>query len=213
MQGKAEGELRKLWSGSLFKKSTADPRMKARALHLLARIKGKEKKYVEEALKNENEDIRVTGLRIARSLKMDAIPYVKKLVKDPSPQVRRECAIALRHNPSPEAPKLWATLAQQHDGHDRWYLEALGIGADKQWDAYFDTWLAQAGNNTDSPAARDIAWRARTPKALPLLAKWIKNPQTPEKERARYFRSLDFITGPEKDALLVELVTSAPVQK
>ena len=26
--------------------------------------------------------------------------------------------------------RLWAELAAQYDGHDRWYLEALGIGAD-----------------------------------------------------------------------------------
>src|SRR6185369_3978081 len=127
MQTKAEKELKKLWKGN-------DPRMRARALQLLARIKGSEKKYVQEALKDSNPDLRITGLRIVRSLKLDVIPYVKMLVNDPSPQVRRECAIALRHNHATEAPSLWAALANQHDGQDRWYLEALGIGADQQED-------------------------------------------------------------------------------
>ncbi|MCI0535472.1 MAG: dehydrogenase, partial [Verrucomicrobiales bacterium] len=122
MQGKAQRSLQKLWRDS-------DPRMRARALHLLARVKGNEKKYVQQALKDADDDIRMTGLRIARERKMDLIPYLKQLAGDPSPQVRRECALALWHNQSSEAPQIWTTLAQQHDGKDRWYLEALGIGA------------------------------------------------------------------------------------
>src|ERR1043166_9258953 len=126
MQGKAQGELEKLWN------QQSDPRMRARALQLLARIKGGERTYVKTALKDKDSDIRITGLRIARELKMDVIPYVKQLANDTSAQVRRECAIALRHSESADAPKVWAKLAAQHDGKDRWYLEALGIGADKQ---------------------------------------------------------------------------------
>jgi hypothetical protein len=203
MQTGAEKELLKLWSG-------ADQRLRARALHLLARIKGSEKKYIEQALKDDNSDIRITGLRIARELKLDVIPYVKLLVKDSSPQVRRDCAIALRHSASPESPKLWAQLAQQHDGKDRWYLEALGIGADKQWEKYFDAWLSAAGDKWNTPAGRDIIWRSRSKRAPALLVKVINDKNTPANERDRYFRSLDFITGPEKEAALVELLSAAP---
>ena len=183
--------------------------MRARSLHLLARIKGSEKKYVEQALKDSDADIRITGLRIARELKMDVIPYLKKLAKDPSAQVRRECALALWHNESTEAPQIWTTLAQQHDGKDRWYLEALGIGADKQWDKFMEAWLAKAGGNINTPAARDIIWRSRSKQTPALLVKIISDKNTPVSERDHYFRSLDFIVGPEKEAALVELLTSA----
>ncbi|GIT77958.1 MAG: hypothetical protein Ct9H300mP32_3400 [Verrucomicrobiota bacterium] len=81
-------------------------------LHLLARIKGLEKKYIGAALKDANPDIRITGLRIARERGFDVIPLVKQLVSDKDPAVRRECAIALRHNDSPATPALWAKLAQ-----------------------------------------------------------------------------------------------------
>jgi hypothetical protein len=203
MQGGAEKDLVKLWKGK-------EPRMRARALHLLARIPGSEKKYVEQALKDGNSDIRITGLRIARALNMNVVPYVKMLVKDPSPQVRRECAIALRHNPASEAPKLWAQLAQQHDGKDRWYLEALGIGADQQWDRYFDAWLTAAGNQWDSPAGREIVWRSRSKKTPGLLVKIVTGKSVIETERARYLHSLDFIPkSPEKDAALAELAAGA----
>jgi len=202
MQGKAEKELLKLWNGS-------DARMRARALQLLARTKGSEKKYVEAALADKDSDIRITGLRIARSLKMDLIPYVKQLAKDPSAQVRRECLIALRHNQSPDATKLWVTLAAQHDGKDRWYLEALGIAMDQQENKFFDAWLAQVGDQWNTPAGRDVVWRSRANKAPALLAKIITDKSTSAKEKDHFMRSLDFIKGPEKDAALVEISTAA----
>src|SRR6185503_3072972 len=201
MQGKAESDLSNLWKSS-------DARMRARAVHLLARIKGSEKKYVEQAVNDGDPDLRITGLRIARELKLDVVPYVKKLARDTSAQVRRESAIALRHNPSPEAPRLWAQLAAQHDGKDRWYLEALGIGADNQWDKFFDAWLAEAGDKWNTPSGRDIVWRSRSRKSPALLVKLINDKSVSAKERDHYFRSLDFITGPEKDAAVAELAVS-----
>jgi putative membrane-bound dehydrogenase-like protein len=201
MQGGAEKELLKLWKGN-------EPRMRARALQLLARINGNGKRYVDEALKDGNPDIRITGLRIARALKLDLIPCVKALAQDGSAQVRRECAIALRHNTSPEAPGLWARLAMQHDGQDRWYLEALGIGADRQWDPFLTAWQAAVGDKWNTPAGRNIIWRSRSKKTPALLVKIITSGNLSAQERDHYFRSLDFITGPEKDAALVELVTA-----
>jgi putative membrane-bound dehydrogenase-like protein len=199
---RAEKSLVKLWEKG------SSPQMRARALQLLARIPSREKHYVNLALKDGNPDLRITALRIAREIKLDVIPMVSALAHDNSAQVRRECAIALRHQNSPEAPKLWAELARQHDGKDRWYLEALGIGADRQWDTFFDAWLATVGDQWDSPAGRDIIWRSRSKKTPALLVKIIGDKNLTAKDREHYFRSLDFISGPEKDAALVELLTA-----
>ncbi len=181
--------------------------MRARALHLLTRIHGRERKYIDTAIKDADSDIRITGVRITRELKLDVIPVVKALAHDSSAQVRRECALALRHNTSPEAPKLWAQLAAQYDGKDRWYLEALGIGADRQWDSFLEAWLAEAGPQTDTPAGRSIIWRSRSKKTPALLARIIKDKSLSAAERDHYFRALDFVSGPEKDAALIELLT------
>ena len=202
MKGRAERNLARVW------KKATNPRMRARALQLLARIPGREEHYIQAAVHDPNPDLRITGLRIARELKLNVISTVNALVQDSSPQVRRECAIALRHQASPEAASLWAKLAMQHDGHDRWYLEALGIGADRQWDRYFDAWLALVGDQWNSPAGRDIIWRSRSKKTPALLVKIISDKTLGAHDREHYFRSLDFITGPEKEAALVQLLTA-----
>jgi putative membrane-bound dehydrogenase-like protein len=198
----AERSLLRLW------KKNNDPHMRARALQLLARIPGHEPQYVSAAVSDPNPDLRITGLRIARQLKMDVIPIIRTLSHDPSPQVRRECAIALRHLNSPDAPKLWAELALQHDGRDRWYLEALGIGADRRWDECLDAWLAAVGDKWDTPAGRDIIWRSRSKKTPELLVKIISDKSLSTQDREHYFRSFDFINGPEKQAALIELLTA-----
>lgn len=198
----AESALKSLWNGT-------QPRFRARALYLLARIPGKDASYVAAALGDADADIRITGLRIARERGLNLIPRVTQLVDDPSPQVRRECAIALRHLKSPEAPTLWTRLAQQHDGRDRWYLEALGIGADGQWDAFLAAYLQATPNAARTAAGRDVIWRSRSKATSPLLAQIIKDPATPEADKPRYFRAFDFQSGPEKDAALVELLTAA----
>ena len=121
--------------------------------------------------------------------------------------MRRECALALRHNESPEAPKLWVNLAQKHDGKDRWYLEALGIGADKQENKFFEAWLAAVGDKWNTPAGRDIIWRSRSNKAPDLLVKIITDKNTDAAQKDHYMRALDFIKGPEKDAALLQIAT------
>lgn len=202
MGGKAESALLKAWKSE-------NPRLRARAIHLLARIPGKEQKYVGIGLKDANSDIRITSLRIARELKQDVIPLVKALAYDPSSQVRRECALALRKHASAEAPSLWVTLAKQHSPSDRWYLEALGIGAQGQEEACFNAWLKAVGDQWNSPVGRDIVWRSRATKAPALLVKLIGDKSATQAEKNRYLRALDFIKGPEKDAALLDLVTAA----
>jgi hypothetical protein len=64
-------------------------------------------------IKNDNPDLRITGLRAARELNADVIGVSKAIVNDPDAQVRRECAIALHHSKSDEAPALWLHL--QHN--------------------------------------------------------------------------------------------------
>lgn len=199
MDKKAEKALVKLY------KSSDNPRMQARALWLLSKLE-KGTKYIETALKSDNPDLRITALRAARANKADIIPYVKQLVNDPEPQVRRECSIALRRSMSPEAPELWAQLARQYDGKDRWYLEALGIGADGNWDTYYAAWAKQTDPLANA-SGRDIVWRARTKESVPMLAKLAGDPTVDLSQRLRYFRAFDFNPGAtEKSTALLAIL-------
>ena len=192
-------ELEKLWQ------SGQNPRMRARAFWVLAKMPNGTK-YVDAAVKAADPNLRMAGLRAARELKHNVVGYVAQLVNDPDPQVRRECALALRHNPAPEAADLWATLAARHDGRDRWYLEALGIGADRQWDRFFAAYLKKNSNPAQTPAGRDIVWRARTDEAVPFLASLATEPGVALNDRLRYFRAMDFNAGPAKSKALLAMM-------
>jgi putative membrane-bound dehydrogenase-like protein len=191
---------------SLFQ-NHENPRMRARALWLLTKIPHVGPKYIDMALQDPLAEIRIVGLRAARQLKLDLVPYLEKSVNDADVQVRRESAVALHHLKTPEAAGLWAQLAEKHDGNDRWYLEALGIGAADQWDRYFSAWLDNIGNKPLSDAQKDIVWRARTSQAIPLLASLASDPDEALNQRLRYFRAFDFNpNGTEKSAALVNML-------
>ena len=196
----AESALRKLFAES------DDQRLRARALWLLGKIESRGSQYVAEAIKDANPDIRITGLRIARQLKLDIIPLAKTLASDSSAQVRREVAVAIRHNRSSEVARIWADLALQHDGKDRWYLEALGSSADGQWDAFLAAWLDKVGDKVNSDAARDILWRSRGTDSPRHLAAVIQSLAKEDQEVSpRYLRAFDFQKSPGTQDALVQL--------
>jgi putative membrane-bound dehydrogenase-like protein len=210
MGNNAVAELEKCW------KTNEDPRMRARAFWVLVKMKNTNPQaYIQQAISSENPDFKIMGIRAAQELNADLLSVVKSLVNDKDLQVRRECAVVLRHNTAPEAAELWATLAAQHDGKDRWYLEALGIGADKQWDRYFAAYLNTTKNPLLTEGSRDIIWRARTDMSLPYLSTLAADSKEPLKSRLRYFRAFDFNESDAKSTALINIIkqnTSNDVQ-
>ncbi|WP_416867850.1 MAG: PVC-type heme-binding CxxCH protein [Imperialibacter sp.] len=199
MGSEAEAALKGLLNSS-------NPRMKARALWLLARIDGKTDEYIQLATSDPDENIRLTGLKIARSLQVKNLDdYLAKAASDKSPQVRREVAIAVRYLDSPKAVDIWTDLALQYNGKDRWYLEALGIGADPRGEEFFKNWIEKGG--LEKPGANDIVWRSRAKSALPMLAKLATNGEGSMHDNLRYFRAFDFHKDPSKDNLLASMLT------
>jgi putative membrane-bound dehydrogenase-like protein len=197
---------------NLYDKSPT-PTTKARALWLLSRLKnGKE--YIGKALKDTNPDIRLTAVRALRQIDKNNITLLIKTPKvgiyDTDPQVRRECAISLRKNKSKDAPAAWATLATQHNGHDRWYIEALGIGAEGQWDSYLAALLKINPQILNTVYGKDIVWRSRSGLSIPFLATLASDNSADLNDRLRYFRAFDFNPAalPKSDALLAILKNS-----
>ena len=208
MGAEAEPALLELW------KSPA-PRVRARALGLLARIPGKQTEHLRAGLNDPDEDVRIAAVRLCTTLErsslLDTSPLdedralVGKLLRD-TPQVRRQIALSL--SGAKDIAELWAALAMQHDGRDRWYLEALGIGSRGNEDACFDAWLAAIGDGWDTPAGRDIIWRMRSQKAPEFLARLITGDSVPDAEKLRFARSFDFLPeSPRKTAALAKLAS------
>jgi len=202
MGEEAVPELENLW------KSSPNPRMRARAFWVLVKMPGKEKEWIQQAIKENDPDLRVMGLRAATQANENVTAVVSQLVNDPDKQVLRECAIALHHVTGPEAAGLWSDLAMKHDGNDRWYLEALGIGADNQWDKYLAAYFIKVKDPLQTNASRDIVWRARTDLAVPYIARIAAQQNVAIKERLRYFRAFDFNTGPAKSKLLLNMIVN-----
>ncbi|MEK6782862.1 MAG: PVC-type heme-binding CxxCH protein [Bacteroidota bacterium] len=203
MGEKAESALTQLWKSD-------NQLQRAQALWLLAKLP-KGETYLNEGLSDANSNIVIAALRNSRASGKDIIPVVEKLVSHSSPQVRREAILALRGNNSPKAAELWADLALQHDGKDRWYLEALGIGAIGNEELYFAAWKKKAGNNWNTHSGHDIIWRSRSKEAMPLLAEMIKS--SDEVGMLWSFRAFDFHKDPSKQAVLSKLVTQTQGEK
>ena len=181
-------------------------RFRARALWLLSKIPSRGYEYIKDALKDKDENIRITAIRAAMEIHADTLTVVRAVMQDSSAAVRREALISLRHNTSPEAPGLWAGFALQYDGKDRWFLEALGIAADRQWESFFSAWMQRVHDNWNTPAGRDIVWRSRSESALPLLAKIVSDPAADPGTTLKFFRAFDFHREPAKQAVLLSLL-------
>ena len=202
MGGTANAVLEKAWS-------SGDSRRRAQAFWLL--IRGdKRDGYIQQALGDQDRNIRIMAIRALRMTGGFNTTIAARLAQDPSPQVRREVAIGLRGMDTPEAAQIWTELASGYD-KDRWYLEALGIGADLTWDRYFEVWLKKVGDQWNNEVNRDIVWRSRAKAAMPLLAELIK--ESGEEEMLRYYRAFDFHRDASKQNVLASLITQTQGQK
>jgi putative membrane-bound dehydrogenase-like protein len=200
---KAEPALLKLYESKI-------PHERARALWLLGRIEGKGKVYVGKALMEKHSNIQVVGARLGRQLKLDFSD-----IKPNGTNGRllnyafaREMSIALRHSKSPNAPEAWADLASLHhlNPGDRWYLEALGISADGNWERFLEPYLTLVAPELDPKGYRNIIWRSRATKTPEQLAKIITDKDTPSGDLPRMFRAFDFQKDSDiKNEALVKL--------
>ena len=178
-----------------------DSRMKARAFWLLSKLpNGNE--YIQKAAADSDENIRVAAVRASRINGMKDAGFLLQLAADPSAQIRREVAVAIRYE---DQPAVWQKLAESYKSGDRWYLEALGIAAEYRWDSYLPAYLEKAGANWNtSPEAKDLVWRSRSAKTPELLEQMILAENSPAD--LRYYRALDFQNADLKNQTLKTLL-------
>ncbi|MEM6471838.1 MAG: PVC-type heme-binding CxxCH protein, partial [Planctomycetota bacterium] len=185
-----------------------NPRMAARALWLLGKIEGESNPTVERAMRHPDPDVRIMAIRLAKQHTKQPSQWLTDAVDDESPAVRRELAVALRFDESETMPVVWARLAAKHDGQDRWYLEALGIGSDLRAAECLDAYMKLVDGQWDTPGGRDIVWRVRAPKAADAIVSLLADPKLSAKATERYFRSLEFHSAEVRNVALMKLIPS-----
>lgn len=188
-----------------------DPRRKARALWLLAQLEGRTAHYISLAAADDNPNIRILAVRLARQHQTQLEETIRQLTADKSPAVRRACVIALCNLPPSERPSLWVPLARSLPEGDRWYLEALGIAAHGLWDECGVALLAaHEADPLPRPIADAILWRSRAQVTPDLITARIlelcEDGMTQAKDLARWFRALDFQTASATHNSLAELL-------
>jgi putative membrane-bound dehydrogenase-like protein len=189
-----------------------DPILRARALWILGGLPDAGAAAVAEALHDPDPRFRMLGLRVARRHAMDVLALAQPLLHDPSAQVRREIALLLRDtNPARmippylsglqvTPPDTWLdsmmTLIGQYDGHDRWYLEALGIAARGREDAIYARLHAMPGAATNWATAQ-VVWELRPKAAIPDLVATIHDASAPDGVRTAAVDTLGSMEWPE----------------
>ena len=192
------------------------PWLAARAMWVLSAM-NLDRPVVEQILlqaaSDESESIRALVVRIA-SQHADS-SFARKIwdsvnLADPSSHVRAELAISLSHRTTgfmdpAERAKKWSAIAETFQSGDRWLLEALGIGAEGNWDRCLEALGKRPGLN--QAAWREIVWRSRADATPGLLVELLRLPDTTAKVALRYFRSMDFLDAEQVGSSVRELLS------
>jgi hypothetical protein len=150
---------------------------------------------VEPLLESADPQQRVLVYRALRRAGRDALSLAAKLVRDPSPAVRREIALSLRDVPEAQSVPLLVALAEQFDGKDRAYLEALGLGCEGKESAVFAAAAKLFGPapRAWTPQAEWIAWRLHPVQAVQALKARATDAGLNLEQRHRMLTALAFV--------------------
>jgi len=203
---KAQGDKALPVLQSIYKAN--DPMLKARALWLLGGIPGEGEAAVRSALEDIDSNFRTLAWRVLRRYGADLSEPLKIMAKDPSPQVRREVAVALEQLPAERAVEALAALCRKYDGKDRWMLEALGIGARGKENALYARLLDNFTVKWSSRFAQ-LLWELRPSDALPKLIALLKDDSLSLAERGEVLDALSAQAKPEAASAVVEFFLAA----
>lgn len=182
-----------------------------RALFLLAQLGGKGAALVRAELGASDDTRRLVAFRALRAAGIDVLANAARLAKDPSAAVRREVALALRAFPASEALPILAEVARRHDGKDRAYLEAIGLGATGRESELWSILAKEAGSQPAawSPAFADLTWRLHPPQSVPGVLARIRSGQLDAEGVRRALTGLAFTRSASAALAMVELASDA----
>jgi putative membrane-bound dehydrogenase-like protein len=168
----AGGELAVTPTTVALETEPSNPVHVARHLWVLAPLGEAGRAAVTPFLHHENPQLQITAYRALRQADPTGVlARAKDLADSPSPMVRREVALSLRDTPYRDCAEILGPLFAGYDGHDRYYLEALGVAVTgKESPAYRDLVAAKFGDPAGwTKTAKNLAWRLHTPEAIAAL--------------------------------------------
>jgi putative membrane-bound dehydrogenase-like protein len=187
--------------------SDANPYVASRAVWLLAQLGDKGAALARKELASADDTRRLVAFRALRSAKLDVFALCESLAKDKSPAVRREVAIALRDFKTPAAIAVLVTIAQQFDGQDRAYLEAIGLAATDR-EAAVHAAIAKAMSAPAlewTPAYAWLTWRLHPASAVRDVRARLLSGKLDETDLKRDLTTLAFTRSAEAAGTMVEL--------
>ena len=187
--------------------SDANPYVASRAVWLLAQLGDKGVALARKELASADDTRRLVAFRGLRAAGRDVFALCESLAKDKSPAVRREVAIALRDFKTPEAVAILVTLAQQFDGQDRAYLEAIGLAATDR-EAAVHAAIAKVMSAPAlewTPAYAWLTWRLHPASAVRDIRARLLSGKLNETDLKRDLTTLAFTRSGEAAGTMVEL--------
>ena len=185
----------------------ANPYVASRAVWLLAQLGDKGVALARKELVSSDDTRRLVAFRALRAADRDVFALCQSLAKDTSAAVRREVAIALRDFKTPEAVEVLVSIAQQFDGQDRAYLEAIGLAAtDREPAVHAAIAKVMAKPALEwSPAYAWLTWRLHPASTVRDVRARLLSGKLNETELKRDLTTLAFTRSPEAAGTMVEL--------
>lgn len=178
----------------------------ARAIWLLPHLGEQGIKKVESLLDHTNEEVRLVAYRSLKRSGKNILPYATKLAGDDSSAVRRDVALSLRHYTAAETKDIFLKVTLLYDGHDKNYLESIGLGAENKEN---DIWqhlklnMASDDNESWSDKFTKVTWRLWPTSAIDSLTQRALSTQLSQEQRSFAVESLAFIYDKKSaDAIL-----------
>ena len=184
-----------------------NPYIAARAVWLLAQMGGDGIAQVTPLLESRDPTMRLVAYRALRTADHDVLAMAAKMAGDESAAVRREVALTMRDVPAEKSVAILAKLAQQFDGKDRSYLEALGLGSKgKEGEVYAAISKAMGGAPESwSDAFAWIAWRLHPDEAVTAFKARALSSQLTNDQRKLMLTALAFVPSREAAGAMLEV--------
>lgn len=174
----------------------------ARRLWLIAELG--DHAFVEEVMKSSSStDLRITAYRALELNSDDVAALAAKAMPIDDIALRREILLSLRDVPFEQCKSLLLQLITYYDGHDRWYLEAIGTAAEGKEEALYRA-IKKPATEWDRKLEK-IMWRLHPEGAVGQFKERAISKELAENQRKLAIDALAFIHSKDAAGAMLEV--------